>query len=151
MNLPLEILQVMRGRPYTNLAFNSLWLGCLLGLSLWFIPGSGVLGAAWASTLSLAAVTVLRLVDTMRTEGIRPLRADQLKPIAAVLAGVAAGALVRRADLPVYLVPDLLVSSVFLAVYLLVLYGLGIPPEARALVRRGLARIRRGAGRSSSE
>ncbi|MFH1569282.1 MAG: oligosaccharide flippase family protein [Gemmatimonadota bacterium] len=140
--LPLENLLVMQGHPYLNLAYNAGWGAGLLALSLWLIPQHGMLGAAWASTLSLVGVTLVRLVHAHAVARLQPLRWHQLKPFGAGAAAAAGAGLVRL------LVPDdslgraLAAVAVFLALYGLTLYLLGPEPEDRRLLGRLRERLR---------
>lgn len=79
---------MMTGRPLAN-TFNSGFL-CVTNilLSLYLTPRYGIIGAAFASALSIAGVQLLRLVEVWYFLKIHPYRSDFLKPIFSTLASV---------------------------------------------------------------
>jgi O-antigen/teichoic acid export membrane protein len=80
---------LMTGRSKINL-LNSAFLALLsVGLNYLFIPRYGIVGAAAATGISIAAINLLRLVEVYFILGIHPYQWSFLKPLGSGLAALA--------------------------------------------------------------
>lgn len=113
-------------------------------LNLFLIPRYGLLGAAIATTVSLSLIDAVGLVEVRLLIGIHPYRRAYLKILLASLVAIA-GNLLLRARLPQ--LSPIAISGLLVATYA-VFVGLvalmGLERDDRLLIRRGLARLRRG-------
>jgi O-antigen/teichoic acid export membrane protein len=138
-----EPLLAMAGRPYLNFLNNGIWLCTNFILNLCFIHfyGFGILGAALGALVSTVLVNLLRLVQIRRKYAIWPFDAKQLKPLlAALLAGV--GGWLVHEWISAALWSAAAGLSVFFLLYALLLFFAGMEAEDRALIDKGLERIR---------
>ena len=139
-------LLVLSGHQNYNAINIAIVTAANIGLNLYLIPRYGVLGAAIATSIALAAINIVGLIEVRILLRIWPYRLSYLK---LVLAGavVLAGNLLLRAntsELNVFIVIGILAAS--FAIFLGVLALLGFEEEERMLMRRAFARIGRGRG-----
>jgi len=130
-----ESLLAMSGRPHLNFFNNILWLLTNFLLNLWFIKVYGFLGAAIGATLSMALVNGLRLLEVYWLYDIHPFHRPLGKPAAAGL-GAAIGGWAMRELVSGVLWSIVASLGVFLALYALLLYLMGIEAEDRQLLKR---------------
>lgn len=137
-----EPLLAMSGRPYLNMYNNSLWLAANVLLNLWLIPLYGIVGAAFAATVSMVVANIARLAQIYRLHGVHPLRGASLKPLLA--AGIPAlGLLLLRDRLDLESRSVMLLSQVgYLGLYLSFLWLFRLEAEDRALLARLWNRVR---------
>lgn len=113
-------------------------------LNLLLIPRYGLLGAAVATAVSVSVIDAVGLVEVRLLIGIHPYRRAYLK-IALALAVTIAGNLLVRAALPP--LPPLAIAGLLVATYAVfvgLVFLLGLEREDRLLIGRGLARLRGG-------
>lgn len=77
----------MTGFPKVNLINSIITVIINFGLNITWIPKYGLIGAAWATTISMAVIGVLRLVEVRIFLGIQPFSLKLVKPL---LAGIVA-------------------------------------------------------------
>ena len=114
-----------------------------IGLNLYLIPRHGVLGAAIATSASLAAINIVGLIEVRLLLGIWPYRLSYLKLVAASAVALA-GILLLRANTPefgVFVVTGILAATFI--VFLGVLALLGFEDQDRMLMRRAFAKFGR--------
>ncbi len=114
-----------------------------IGLNLYLIPRYGVLGAAIATSVALAAINIVGLLEVRLLLGIWPYRLSYLKLILAA-AVTLAGNLLLRANTPefgVFVVIGILVATFIVFVGVIAL--LGFEEDDRMLMRRAFARLGR--------
>jgi len=118
-------------------------------MNLWLIPRYGVLGAAYATAISLAIVNAVALIEVRKLMGITPYATSYLKllvPAAVTLAGT----LVLRANTPPF---QFAVIAGILGATLVVFFGilalLGIERDDRLILGRLWARLGGGGERGS--
>jgi O-antigen/teichoic acid export membrane protein len=111
-----QVIINMTGKSWLSL-INQLIYFCLVVLAATvLIPQTGLIGAAWAVTLGIIAINLIRLYQSYRIVGFLPYSYYLIKPIAAVfLAG-----LVLSLSGPLWLIVG------YLVVYGLVVWGLGL-------------------------
>jgi O-antigen/teichoic acid export membrane protein len=130
----------MSGRVGLNMADNIAALLLNVLLNLWLIPAYGIVGAAVAWAVSLAAVNIARVIQVRAVTGALPLRAGLVKGLAAGALALAAG-LAVRVLVPGWPVQLLVGLPVVAAGYLGALFALGLGREdtmvLRTLVRPG--------------
>jgi O-antigen/teichoic acid export membrane protein len=133
-----EPLLAMAGRPYLNFGNNLFWLLANFLLNVWLIDSYGIVGAALGALAATALVSLLRMAQIYRIYRIQPFDSSQLKPVLAALAAGAAAWLVR--GLLTHMVWTIAAALVvFAAVYLAVLWALGVEREDRILMERARA------------
>jgi O-antigen/teichoic acid export membrane protein len=124
----------MSGRARLTLV-NAL-LGALVnvGLNLWLIPESGIIGAAWAALLSAVFFRGLAFAETLYLERVQPFTPGLAKALAA--AGVALGStiLARTALDPISLPLVLALGALQIILYVGLLLALGLAPEERRIL-----------------
>jgi len=144
---PCALMLNMSGRPALNMIDN---IGALLlniGLNLWLIPAHGIIGAAVAWGVSLAAVNVTRLVQVKMVLGMMPFDRGVLNgTIAGMTAALAAAGVGAFVDANLRLVVGL---ATVVAVYVTTLVMLGPTHEDRLLL--GMVRPRRGSPRTPAD
>lgn len=114
-----------------------------IGLNLYLIPRYGVLGAAIATSVALAAINIVGLIEVKLLLGIWPYRLSYVKLVVATAAALA-GNLLLRANTPefgVFVVTGILAATFI--VFLGVLALLGFEKDDRMLMRRAVAKLRR--------
>ena len=131
----------MSGRVALNMADNLVALVLNVLLNLWLIPAYGIVGAAAAWSASLIVVNIARVVQVRHLTGALPFTVGMAKGLAAGVAALAAGLLVR------WLVPGwpwrpAAGLTAIVAVYLGTVLALGLSRED-LMVLRTLARRRR--------
>ncbi|WP_326559820.1 flippase [Micromonospora sp. NBC_01796] len=145
---PCGTLLNMSGRVSVNMVDNLAALVLNILLNLWLIPAYGILGAAVAWAVSLAAVNIARVWQVRVLVHAVPVTVGMLKGLAAAVLALGAGFAAR------WLVPgwvaELAVGLAVIAlVYLGAVLALGLSREdvmvLRAVTRRG---ARRAAGAS---
>jgi O-antigen/teichoic acid export membrane protein len=85
---PAGNILTMTGYERIQLVNNLLALGLNIGLNLFLIPRYGILGAAIATSVSLAVLNVLRVIQVIRFIGISPFSTNYFRGIFPVGAGV---------------------------------------------------------------
>lgn len=138
-----EPILIMTGRPLLNLINNVFWLASSFLLNLALIPRYGILGAAVGAALSMGLVNGIRLVELYLIHGIHPFHRSQLKPLFAALVAFGGSWMLRDALLPDTLLAVAALLVIFLGIYLLLLFALGIEAEDRVLLERIRKRRRR--------
>ncbi len=126
-----ETLLLMAGRSGLNLLNTVLLLFFNLGLSLFLIPAYGISGAALATAVSLALISLLRVVEVGILLGLHPFRRSLLKPlIAAGLAFFVGLSLLQLRS------PWSTLSLLSLPLYLGLLGAFGVEEEDRKLLEK---------------
>jgi O-antigen/teichoic acid export membrane protein len=130
---PVGFILTMTGRQKLNLVNSIVLAGSSIGLNILLIPRYGMNGAALATTLALSAVNIVRVVQVKALYGFTPFRYDLAKPIAAGAVASAgfyiANRFLRWTDIP----HTILLCVGFAAVYLVLLYVLGLREEREVL------------------
>ena len=140
---PCALMLNMSGRPLLNTANNLVVLALNIGLNVLLVPEYGLIGAAAAWTVSLAAVNTARVVEVWLTMKMWPFGLAMVKGLAAAALGGGPAWLAGRA---LGGIPGLVVGAAVLgAVYLAAAWTLGITEEDRLVfsaMRKRLAGIR---------
>jgi O-antigen/teichoic acid export membrane protein len=126
---------VMTGHSKWNL-FNSLTVaGLNVALNYFLIPPFGMMGAATATVLASAAITLLQLVEVRYLIGARLKPTYIYKPyLAMVLPGALALASIALLGLGESLWARIGISVVCVAVFVVILFALGIDPRDKAAI-----------------
>jgi O-antigen/teichoic acid export membrane protein len=126
---------VMTGHSKWNL-FNSLTVaGLNTALNYFLIPPFGMMGAATATVLASAAITFLQLVEVRYLIGARLKPTYIYKPyLAMVLPGALALASIALLGLGESLWARIGISVVCVAVFVVILFVLGIDPRDKAAI-----------------
>lgn len=133
---PVGVVITQSGRPRLNMVNTAVFVVLDLMLSFLLIPRYGTTGAALAGAVSLAGVSLLRLVEVRVLLHMHPYNVGFLKPAAAGLCSVACWGAARALHVPL-LDGAGWVLGVFLilAVYLVALLALGLDEEDRTVLR----------------
>jgi O-antigen/teichoic acid export membrane protein len=95
---PCGVVLNMSSRAGTNALLNAAALGLNLGLNLWLIPRNGILGAAWAWTISLIVLNLGRVAFVKRLLRLSPWSRSLLVSLLAI-APCIGGAVALRFEL----------------------------------------------------
>jgi O-antigen/teichoic acid export membrane protein len=134
---PANPTLAMSGRSKLNLVNVLIGLTLHVVLNLLLVPLYGIMGAAWATTLSVAIASVIACLEVYILLRIYPYRPDFLKPVVAGL--VSAGAVFFLGE---YALPSrglfslIALAAVLALVYLGTLLLLGIDKEDRIVLGR---------------
>jgi O-antigen/teichoic acid export membrane protein len=123
---------MMTGRPHANL-FNSVLL-CLINilLNIYLIPRYGILGAAFASTIAIGAIQLLRLGEVWYFLHIHPYRRDLWKPVLSCVISLLILFVISRLEVHINRMVLLVIfPSLFLSCYTGLLYLFRLSPEDR--------------------
>ncbi len=115
-----------------------------IALNLFLIPRYGVLGAAIATSISLAAINVVGLIEVKLLIGIWPYRLSYLKLVAAGAVALAGNLYLRDRTPEFSFAPAILMLVATFVVFLGVLALLGIEEDDRMLFGRMIRRVGRG-------
>lgn len=127
----------MSGRSKLNLANILVAFALHVALNLFLIPRHGIVGAAWATTISTGLGSVVTCLEVNLLLRIFPYRLDFLKPLLAGLVSVAAVLLLGRYALPSRsLVASIALAALFAPAYLGILLLLGLDQEDRIVLGR---------------
>jgi len=132
----------MTGRTKLKLANSIFWVLLISVSNVILIPRWGVVGAAIASSLSVASVNLLRVLEVWILYRMQPYNISYLKPVAAGLAAVIS-TLVLKELLPTEggILFTAIKILVLLIVYAVTLLLLGILPEERIVLERTYKRV----------
>jgi O-antigen/teichoic acid export membrane protein len=135
---PCGLMLNQSGRVGLNMVDNVGVLVLNVGLNLVLIPRYGIVGSALAWMASLVAVNIARVLQVRATMGMLPFDSASGKGLVAALAALV-GALTVAATVPGRL--TLFVGAPFtLAVYLVMLVLLGLPPDDHILLQQMIGR-----------
>jgi O-antigen/teichoic acid export membrane protein len=137
----------MTGHPTVNFVNSLASVIVYAVLGAIFVPRYGVVGMAAIHALVTAGVNTARVVQAYMLIGVQPFGRTFYKPVAATLAG-AVVLLGWRLTLGSEFVAGLIGIVIAAAVYLVVLYKLGIDPEERMVLDTIRQRAFRGRFRS---
>jgi len=130
---PIGFILTMTGRQKLNLVNSICLAGSNVALNLIFIPKYGMNGAALATTLSIASTNILRVVEVKILYGFTPFRYDLAKPVAAGAVTSAAFYFLNRHFQWTGIFNTVGLCIAFAALYILMLYGLGLKEEREVL------------------
>ncbi len=134
---PSGFMLLMSGRSYICL-FNDLFV-CIFNIILNYqlIPRYGISGAAIATTLSIAMVNLLRLIEVFYILNIHPYRMSYLKPLFAGLIAVSIIFVISKVTLVVDNIWLLFIFvSGFLGIYLSILLLFGLDKEDSYILKK---------------
>lgn len=132
----------MTGHTRVKLANSVLWTILTIGAGALFIPRWGVVGAAVASLIGIAATNILAVVELWVLERVRPFDRTFCKPVLAALAALGSG-LVLRSWAPDTTGLGLVAQAVTVsAVYAGIVVLLGLEPEDKLVASRTLHKAR---------
>jgi O-antigen/teichoic acid export membrane protein len=127
---------MMTGHTRINLVNNVIGLLSMIGLNLLLIPKYGVVGAALSLALVIAIINITRLIEVYLLFKIHPYRLQFYKPV--LSAGIAFLIMFFSSkylqNYPNVLLTIVSSSVLFLGVYVLGLYLLGIDEEDRTVL-----------------
>jgi O-antigen/teichoic acid export membrane protein len=137
----------MTGHTRLKVTNSVLWTGLLIGGGVLLIPRWGVVGAATASLIAIAAVNLLTVAEVWALEGFVPFDRTFWKPLAAGAAASATG-LVLGWVAPVgsALGPAIVQGAVVVAVFVALVWLFGMTADDRLVLRRvraGVVRLGR--------
>lgn len=130
---PIGFILNMTGRQKLNLVNSVLLAASNVVLNILLIPRYGMVGVALATTLSIASINVVRVIEVRVLYGFTPFRYDLYKPLTA---GAVASAIFYFANRSLGwtgIAHTIALCIAFLVVYLVVLYGLGLREELEVL------------------
>lgn len=134
----------MAGYTMLKLLNSTMAVGLAIGLNLLLIPALGVTGAAIAVLGSTATVNLLRVVEVAYLLRVVPYDASFAKPVAAAIAGAAAGAAVLLVVDAAHPILQLALGApLVLVVYGAVHWMLGLSEEDQAVLGRVRAKLTR--------
>ncbi len=141
----------MIGRSRLTLVNSAIYLGATIGIDLLLIPPFGLIGAAWAGSLTIILVNVLRLFQVRHLlNGLLPFNWSFLKPIVAIIAASGVVWWLRSIVLTDHPIAQFAVlGSVILLLYFGLVLLLGISAEDRAIAARLLKKARKRRGSSN--
>jgi O-antigen/teichoic acid export membrane protein len=130
---PIGFILTMTGRQKLNLVNSICLASSNVALNLIFIPKYGMNGAALATTLSIASTNILRVVEVKILYGFTPFRYDLAKPAAAGAVTSAVFYFLNRHFQWTGIFNTVGLCIAFAALYILMLYGLGLKEEREVL------------------
>lgn len=130
---PIGFILTMTGRQKLNLVNSISLAGSNVALNLILIPRYGMNGAALATTLSLAATNILRVIEVKILYGFTPFRYDLVKPIAAGAVTSAVFYFLSRHFQWTGIPHTVGLCIAFAGLYIVILYGLGLREEREVL------------------
>jgi O-antigen/teichoic acid export membrane protein len=134
----------MTGHTRVKLANSVAWLVLLLAGNVALIPRWGVLGAAVASLLATAVINVARVIEVWILERAQPYDRTFVGPTLAGVAAYGAGLTLGTWGPPAHgLIHVGVYAALVTAVYGGVTYLLGLAPEDRDIIERGLRGLMR--------
>lgn len=129
---PSGLMILMSGRPFITLCTNLLVLTLNVILNLLLIPKYGILGAAVATSGSMACVNIIRLIAVYYLMRIHPYKLSYLKSIcASILCILMLGTVSKHIIIGSGFWPLIAVSTAFLAIYSLLLILLRLDDDDR--------------------
>jgi len=139
---PVGPLLILSGHERWNAANIAVVTGMNIGLNLYFIPRYGVLGAAFATAISLTVINVVALLEVRGLMGLLPYARSYWKlllPSVVTLGGV----LWLRANTPElrFWMVALLLFAVF-GVFLGLTAAQGFERDDRLILKRAWAKLR---------
>jgi O-antigen/teichoic acid export membrane protein len=139
----------MTGHTRAKLANTVLWTVLLIGGSALAIPRWGIVGAATASFVAIAAVNVAALIEVRVLERIQPYDRTFWKPVVAAVGALVVG-IVVQGFLPVgsHLGRLVLEGGLVGLVYVGLIFLLGLAPDDRLVLERAWAKVTKRSGRS---
>ncbi len=136
---------VMSGHPYMKLVGDLTMAIANIVLNFFLIPRWGIMGAATATAISIAAVHILRVGQVWWLLKLSPYNGRFLKVLlAGALAGAAGMTLHSWATGWHYLVTLTAMGAAMTIVYLALLIIFGLEPEDRSILNGAIKKIRRG-------
>lgn len=136
-------LLLMAGHSWLSM-FNSVLVFCLdLTLGMWLIPRYALIGAAISCSASLAIINLFRLAQVWSIFRIHPYRNDYLQII---FAGIVAFGLVFVAATVLDGVFWVIWAFLYVLVYGVIVFKVGLVEEDRFLLNKVSARLRSGVG-----
>lgn len=134
---------IMTGHQYMKLTGDIIVAVVNVTLNVLLIPQWGLVGAAFATGVSVAGTNVLRLIQVWVAVRIQPYDRSYFKPILAAGGAGAAGALLAgRLEGVHFLISLVGTTIVVLSVFAGLIWALGPEPEDRELLLGGLRRLR---------
>lgn len=131
---PVGFILTMTGRQKLNLVNSIILAASSIVLCIVLIPRYGMNGAALATTISLSGVNILRVMEVKILYGFTPFRYDLFKPVAAGAVTSAAFYFLNAHLGWTGIAHTILLCIGFAAVYLVLLYSLGIREEREVLM-----------------
>jgi O-antigen/teichoic acid export membrane protein len=135
---PLGVMIDMSGRSKLTLLTSVLIFLLQTGLCFLLIPQYGIMGAALAKAISVSFQRAIRLLQVHLILRMHPFRVEFLKPL---FAGGVSWLVLSLVRIPVLQVDNLMLllvlgSSIFLAIYGLTLYQLGLDEEDKVILKK---------------
>ena len=141
----------MTGHTRIKLVNSVAWLALLFSSNVVLVPRWGVLGAAVAALVSTTVINLARIVEVWVLERVQPYDRTFAKPVAAGLAAYGTGMALRTWGPAV---DSMLVAGVYAVIITAVYTGashlLGVAPEDRDIIGRGLRTVARTLRRARS-
>jgi O-antigen/teichoic acid export membrane protein len=127
---------MMTGRPHVNLMNSGLLCITNIVLNLYLIPKYGIMGAAFASAVSITAIQLLRLAEIWYFLRIHPYRWDFWKPTVSCLISVLIiSASARLGINPNHIMNMAMLALLFISTYMVLLYLFKPSPEDRIVLQ----------------
>jgi len=130
---PIGFILAMTGRQKLNLVNSIVLAGLHITLNILMIPRYGIAGAGLATSISLGLLNVVRVVQVKVLYGFTPFRKDIYKPVLAGAVTFAVFYFIKTRLATDALLPNLALSAAFVAVYIVLLYILGLREEKEVL------------------
>ena len=141
---PLGVVINMSGRPYITLVNNICITALNIGLGFLLIPTYGMAGAALSTTIALAVLNLVNIIEVRVIFGLYPFRRDALGMFgSAALAVIATAPIAFLPTWPSPVAQIAVCGVVLFAVYALAMKAMGLTLEERELLSVGRARIMR--------
>lgn len=139
----------MIGRSRLTMLNSGIYLAATIGIDLLLIPTYGLLGAAWAGSLTIMLVNLIRLFQVYYlVDGLLPFNLSFLKPIAAITGVYVFITWLRSmvfAEDPI--LQFIVLGVLTFALYVGAVLALGISQEDRAIAKGIMRKVRRPKGK----
>jgi O-antigen/teichoic acid export membrane protein len=130
---PIGFIMSMTGRQKLNLVNSIVLAGINIALNVILIPRYGIAGAGLATSVSIALLNLVRVVQVKILYGFTPFRWDLYKPTLAGAITFVAFYLLKSNLGWVTLWRGLMLSAAFMGVYFVLLYVFGLREEKEVL------------------
>ena len=133
----------MTGKSLFNLVNSGMLCFLNIGLTAVLVVRYGVLGAAWAYTVSIILIQLLQIVEVWYLYKMHPYRYDHLKSILSCFASLAIIYYLKNIiNFPNILISTTILSTLFLMGYIMLVVLAGFSPEERMLFEKVQAKVR---------
>jgi O-antigen/teichoic acid export membrane protein len=131
---PIGFILSMTGRQNLNLVNSIALAGLNVVLNVVLIPRYGIAGAGLATSISLALLNIVRVIQVKFLYGFTPFRRDLYKPTLAGLVTLVLFYFIKSGLAWEGLIRNLMLCVAFVGVYIVLLYMFGLREEKEVLL-----------------